>query len=352
MLQRTKVSIKGIHASKMHSEEIVIQLSADELNGLKLLETNYVLSYQEYKRNKLTEDKNTKEKYQNLLTIIMKMRKFCNEGSLLFLQSEKDETYKVESDVCGICLTPLLETKGLLTSLKCCIGVFCTDCISEAAQQNNKCPYCRVEIDWDNTYTFSPNGDYSSKFMKILDIVKDVKERSEKIVVFSQWTTSIKILKELFEKNQIECEIYQGSQTQGQRAENLERFKRSETCTAIIISLMCGNSGLNIAEANHVVKTDLWWNPSIEKQATSRIDRVTQKKPMYVYEFVCSQTIEECIKTIQMKKMKMIEKKGLVLSDKKIKDQEALMVDSYGDYLMQKYNVESLFSSKKKKGKK
>jgi len=41
--------------------------------------------------------------------------------------------------------------------------------------------------------------------------------------------------------------------------------------------------GLNIIGANHVIHFTRWWNPALERQATDRVHRIGQTRPVHVY---------------------------------------------------------------------
>jgi len=41
--------------------------------------------------------------------------------------------------------------------------------------------------------------------------------------------------------------------------------------------------GLTITEANHVIHYGRWWNPAVEAQATDRVYRIGQERPVFVH---------------------------------------------------------------------
>jgi SNF2 family DNA or RNA helicase len=59
--------------------------------------------------------------------------------------------------------------------------------------------------------------------------------------------------------------------------------------------MVASGTGFNLAEANHVIHYDLWWNPAVEAQATDRAFRTGQKKNVMVYRFITQATFEEKI---------------------------------------------------------
>lgn len=50
---------------------------------------------------------------------------------------------------------------------------------------------------------------------------------------------------------------------------------------------------LNLAAATHVHLIEPHWNPMVEAQAAARVDRLDQKKPIYIYRYVVKDSIEE-----------------------------------------------------------
>jgi len=82
--------------------------------------------------------------------------------------------------------------------------------------------------------------------------------------------------------------------------------------------LKAGGVGLNLMAANHLFLVDVHWNPQLEAQACDRVYRLGQKKPVNVYKFICSNTIETRILNIQKHKLQIAENlfKGSSISSK------------------------------------
>lgn len=62
-----------------------------------------------------------------------------------------------------------------------------------------------------------------------------------------------------------------------------------------LISTRAGGLGINLMSANHVVLYDSDWNPQIDHQAMDRAHRIGQKRKVYVYRLITSNTVEEKI---------------------------------------------------------
>jgi SNF2 family DNA or RNA helicase len=91
------------------------------------------------------------------------------------------------------------------------------------------------------------------------------------------------------------------------RAGVVERFQELDGPPVMLISLKAGGTGLNLTAADHVFLLDPWWNPAAEDQAADRTHRIGQDKPVFVYRFVASETVEEKILNLQEKKRKLAE---------------------------------------------
>ena len=74
-----------------------------------------------------------------------------------------------------------------------------------------------------------------------------------------------------------------------------------------LVSLKAGGTGLNLTGADVVVLYDLWWNPAVEEQATSRAHRIGQARTVQVYRLIAEGTIEEKIHALQQQKKQLFE---------------------------------------------
>ena len=73
-----------------------------------------------------------------------------------------------------------------------------------------------------------------------------------------------------------------------------------------LISLKAGGTGLTLTAADTVIHLDPWWNPAVEDQATDRVHRIGQDKPVFVYRLLCEGTVEERIRSLQNRKRELM----------------------------------------------
>lgn len=143
----------------------------------------------------------------------------------------------------------------------------------------------------------------SGKLEELKKLVKYVKNKGEKIIIFTQYVTMVNILEDEFEGSL----IFHGGMNVKQRSETLQAFKEDDM-SVLIISLKAGGTGLNIVEANHVVHYDLWFNPAVENQATDRAHRRGQVKDVLVSRFISKGTFEEKINDLIVSKKDLFDR--------------------------------------------
>lgn len=151
--------------------------------------------------------------------------------------------------------------------------------------------------------------DYNEKSGKIEileELIDELLEGNHKILIFSQFTSMLKIIAKLLEKKKILYSYLDGQVKVANREGVIENFTSGKT-DIFLISLKAGGTGLNLTEADTVIHVDPWWNPAVEDQATDRAHRIGQKDVVNVYKIITQNTIEEKIYEIQLRKRKLID---------------------------------------------
>ncbi|KAF2956126.1 DEAD/DEAH box helicase [Marinitoga sp. 38H-ov] len=133
----------------------------------------------------------------------------------------------------------------------------------------------------------------SSKFNEFKKFILEILEEDHKIVVFSQFVKMINIIEEWLNREKIKYNKIIG-QTKN-RIDIVNEFNKNNDIKILLISLKAGGTGLNITGADYVIHYDPWWNPAVENQATDRVYRIGQTKPVFVYKFITKNSIEEKI---------------------------------------------------------
>ncbi|KAK3829267.1 MAG: SNF2 family N-terminal domain-containing protein [Benniella sp.] len=142
----------------------------------------------------------------------------------------------------------------------------------------------------------------SSKVDKMIELVRAVMVKKEKIIVFSQFTSLLTLIEKPLNAENIKFLRYDGSMKLEERNEAVRRLFDDPDYAVMLISLKCGSLGLNLTVANHVVIMDPWWNPALENQAIDRVHRIGQTKDVFVHRLCIPETVEDRILALQVQK--------------------------------------------------
>ncbi|BAK81723.1 DEAD/DEAH box helicase [Candidatus Arthromitus sp. SFB-rat-Yit] len=157
------------------------------------------------------------------------------------------------------------------------------------------------QICCDPKVIFEDYSHGSSKIDTLMDIIDEYIKNNKKIIIFSNFTTVLKIIRDKFIKNNIKYTYLDGSVPSKDRIDIVNDFNQNDY-NIFLISLKAGGFGLNITSAEIVIHFDPWWNNAVEDQATDRAHRIGQKNTIHVIKLITKGTIEEKIFEIQERK--------------------------------------------------
>jgi superfamily II DNA or RNA helicase len=146
--------------------------------------------------------------------------------------------------------------------------------------------------------------DDSGKLSAMRELVEEVESGGHKVLIFSQFVSMLKLIREALDEDRVKYEYLDGSTVD--RLERVDRFQNDPTIPAFLISLKAGGTGLNLTAADTVIHFDPWWNPAVEDQASDRAHRIGQNKVVTVYRLVAAGTIEEKILELKQKKKDLV----------------------------------------------
>ena len=145
----------------------------------------------------------------------------------------------------------------------------------------------------------------SAKFELLKELIYEIKNGSNRALVFSQFTSMLKIIARWLTEEGIPFEYLDGASQN--RQEKVDRFNEDENIPIFLLSLKAGGTGLNLTGADTVIHYDMWWNPQVEDQATDRTHRIGQTKAVNVIKLVVKDSIEEKVLSLQQQKRKLFE---------------------------------------------
>ena len=143
------------------------------------------------------------------------------------------------------------------------------------------------------------NLDSSAKFDVLKIKVQALVEQKEKVIIFSQFTSMLEIIRNWLSSEKIKTFYLDG--TTENRQDLVNEFEKSDE-GVFLISLKAGGVGLNLVSCHYVFIYDPWWNPAAENQASDRVYRIGQKNNVFIYRLITKGTIEEKVLDLQDEK--------------------------------------------------
>lgn len=120
------------------------------------------------------------------------------------------------------------------------------------------------------------------KLQETIQLIEEIQVKEEKVLIFTEYKNMQAILrKSIREHFSINPNIINGMTDR--RVDIVERFNAQPGFDVLILSPKAAGTGLTITSANHVIHYTRWWNPAVENQATDRVYRIGQEKPVSVY---------------------------------------------------------------------
>ncbi len=147
----------------------------------------------------------------------------------------------------------------------------------------------------------------SGKLSFLKEILTDAIDGGHRILLFSQFTSMLSIIKDMLDGEGIQYMYLDGSTDVMKRGKLVEDFNKG-IGEVFLISLRAGGTGLNLTGADTVIHFDPWWNPAVEEQATDRAHRIGQENTVQVIKLITKGTIEEKIFQLQEEKKEMIDR--------------------------------------------
>jgi len=173
----------------------------------------------------------------------------------------------------------------------------------------------------DGAYDIVFNTDYiAPKLLKTMELLREIKRKNEKVLVFADRKRVQYKLKEVFKHEfGIEVNIINGQTPATIRTQYTLPFRPEgrevDEFSVLILSPKCAGFGLNLVKANHVIHYLRNFNPAVENQATDRVYRIGQIKPVFVHNLVASTNDTDLMFTVEEKLDEMIKRKQSLLKD-------------------------------------
>ena len=141
-----------------------------------------------------------------------------------------------------------------------------------------------------------------SKSDMLIEKLQDLSNSGAKVLVFSQFTTFLDLLKKRIKLEIPDLEVLELTGSTRDRSKPVDRFESSDQPAVMLASLKAAGLGVTLKSADYVFLMDPWWNPAVEEQAIDRAHRLGREKPTFIYRMVTQGTIEERVRELQLEK--------------------------------------------------
>ena len=150
-----------------------------------------------------------------------------------------------------------------------------------------------ADSQWEQLST-STLIEQSAKLIVTIKLLEKVARADEKVILFAERRKTQHLLSHVIREHfGLENVAIVNGDTPGSiqrensmkmsRQQAVDRFQEGSGFNTIIMSPLAAGVGLNITEANHVIHYSRWWNPAKEDQASDRVYRIGQERPVHIY---------------------------------------------------------------------
>lgn len=142
------------------------------------------------------------------------------------------------------------------------------------------------------------NLEHDSKAEQLLDALESIwsEHPGEKVVIFTAFKATQDYLRIQIERHlkigerRASVSVFNGSLNAEEKEAAIKAFRERSD---VLISTEAGGEGRNLQFAHILINYDLPWNPMKVEQRIGRLDRIGQKKTVFVYNLACLGTVEE-----------------------------------------------------------
>lgn len=140
----------------------------------------------------------------------------------------------------------------------------------------------------------------SSKIERCVDLTEDLISKDEKVVIFSTFKESVKYLAEDLKKyNPLICT---GDTKESVISNNVDIFQNDPSRKLLIATHQKMGTGITLNAASYMIWVDTPFTYAQFMQGCDRIYRIGTKRPVFIYNLICENTIDERVAQIVEKK--------------------------------------------------
>ena len=156
---------------------------------------------------------------------------------------------------------------------------------------------------------YDPETRKSAKVERATAIVNAIRDLGEKVVVFSWRIEPLRLMqREVARRHGVGSVAMITGQTQSTiRSSVVNTFQTVAEPFVLLCSTRATAEGLTLTAANHVLFLNEWWNPAVNAQARDRVNRIGQRRTVYVYRLRSQDTVESRIDELLVSKAELFD---------------------------------------------
>jgi SNF2 family DNA or RNA helicase len=138
------------------------------------------------------------------------------------------------------------------------------------------------------------------KFLTLDKIVREIIERNEKIIIWTNFTGNVRLLKNRYKE--FSAMMLFGEIPIIERNHIVKQFMEDNQCKVLIANPAAAKEGLTLTSANNAVYVDRGFKMDDYLQSQDRIHRISQNKRCRIIKLIAKNTIDEYTDEILEKK--------------------------------------------------
>ena len=136
----------------------------------------------------------------------------------------------------------------------------------------------------------------SSKLERCVDLVGDIVSQGDKVVIMSQFKESVYTLgRMLSEMNPLICT---GDMRDQDVSASIDMFQKDDIHKVIICTSQKMGTGLTLNRARYLIMLDESFTAAQNEQVQDRIHRINNTEPVFIYNLICADTVDERVHEI------------------------------------------------------
>ena len=131
----------------------------------------------------------------------------------------------------------------------------------------------------------------SCKLTRCIDLVEEITSQGDKVVIMSTFKEPVYQLEQLLKDyNPL---IGTGDMNDKDVSDNIDKFQQDGKYKVFIGTISKMGTGFTLTKASYMIFIDLPWTAGLYDQACDRIHRIGSEKSVFIYNLLCTNTIDE-----------------------------------------------------------